>query len=247
MVVAKRTRSGAQWQRHFEQFTEDVKERGILQPIIAVGEGESARVVDGETRRQAALLAGLESIPILVYECELTESQLVIAQLTANAQRRDFTWDELAGIYAELMLLNGWSQAQLARNIHVSTAQVSKVLAISANLCEEVRALVAAGKVAPRAAYAMSRVEPQQQMELADKFVKGVLCVESVESRVAQILGKGEKKQKPMKVELGGVTIIVAATNVMDAMKSAATKLLEAIKRLEKDGLGAEFLPALLK
>ena len=51
----KRLRTGADWQGHFAAFTDDVRNRWVQQPIIAVTEAETARVVDGETRRQAAL------------------------------------------------------------------------------------------------------------------------------------------------------------------------------------------------
>ena len=37
------------------------------------------------------------------------------------------------------------------------------------------------------------------------------------------------------------------AANMIEAAKTAATKLLDAIRRLEKEGLAAELLPALLK
>ena len=67
-----RTRSGTDWQEHFEGFVENVRQFGVLVPIIAVREGEVKRIVDGQTRADAAMLAGLDLVPILLYECQST-------------------------------------------------------------------------------------------------------------------------------------------------------------------------------
>jgi|GEM_PF-3301961 len=242
----KRTRTGAEYQGYFANFTADVKARGVQQPVIAMTEGDAARVVDGETRRQAALLAGLDSIPILLYQRELSEAELAVAQLQANAQRRDFTPLELAAVYQELMRLNGWSQSQLAHAIHVSPGRVAKVLAISTRLCAEVRELVIAG-LPPRAAYALSRLQGPQQVELARKAVEVPWAVETVEAKVAALLGNNKKaKAKPLKLKLDGVQM-VASNPSLDGLQAFAERLLAALKRLAKDGDGVEYLPARLR
>ncbi|HZZ78772.1 MAG TPA: ParB/RepB/Spo0J family partition protein [Gemmataceae bacterium] len=243
----KRNRTGSEYQEYFERFTADVKEHGVLQAVIAVEEGEVARVIDGQTRVLAALLAGLESIPILIYSAELTESQVEMAKLVSNAQRRDFTDAELAPIYLDLMSLNSWNQAQLAAHIHASPAKVSKVLAISKNLCPEVQAMVTAGEVAPRAAYAISRLsDVPAQIDLAKKCKDGFLCVEGIEHQVSKALGKRDKKPKPMKIVSNGVTLLFNG-KVIDAWKAVRAAMDEAVKKLEREGLPEEILPGLLR
>lgn len=243
----KRTRTGAEYQLHFANFTADIKANGVLQPLIAVSEGEAARVVDGETRRQAALLAGLDSIPILLFQRELSESELVVAQLQSNAQRKDFTPLELASIYAELIRLNGWTQAELARHIHASAPQVAKVLAISTKLCADVQAMVTAGDLAPRAAYALTRLPEQQQVELARRAVSVPMAVESVEEAVAKLLGGSKQgSHKPVKFCVCGVTGTIKG-NPLEALKALQGKIAEALKRVERDPALADVLPNLLK
>lgn len=246
----KRTRTGFDYQERFTQFCADVKARGVQQPIIAVQEDTAARVIDGETRRQAALLGGLETVPILVYQRELSESELVIAQLQANAQRQDFTALELAAIYQELMTLNGWTQSQLAKAVSVPASKVAKVLAISNRLDPAVQQMVAAG-LSARAAYAISRLHnPQRQIEVAKKAVELPMAVESVEELVSRELhgsSKSREKPKPLKIALAGITVIVVAADIIDATKAAALKLLDAVKRIERDNLPPELLPSLLR
>jgi ParB/RepB/Spo0J family partition protein len=244
----KRTRTGAEWQGYFTAFTGDVRNRWIQQPIIAVTEGDAARVVDGETRRQAALLVDpTRPVPVLLYQRELSESELVIAQLQANAQRKDFTPLELAAIYSELLRLNNWSQAQLAKAISVSPAQIAKCLAISKNLCAEVQAMVAAGEVAPRAAYQLSRLsEIPMQIDLGNKVKAELFSVEDLEIHIAKLLGKKVKQSKPMKFTFGGV-VVVAKGNVVEGLKAFIAKAGEALKRLERDNLPPEVLVNLLR
>lgn len=244
----KRIRTGIEYQAHFTHFTADVKARGVQQPVIAVKEGEAARVVDGETRRQAALLAGLDSIPILLYQRELSEAELVIAQLQANAQRRDFTPLELAAVYQELMRLNGWNQAQLARAIHISPAQVAKILAISTKLCPEVQAMVVAGELPPRGAYALTRLaDMQQQVELAKKAVTLPMDVESIEGAVNRLLGNGRKSaSKPVKFCACGITGTIKGDPV-PTFKAFIARGNDVLKQIERNPALAEVLPRLLK
>ena len=89
--VDKRVRSGPDYAEFFPRFVADLRLRGVLVPIIAVRRGEVAEVLDGETRRLAALMAGCATVPILVYDQQLAESDLIVAQLQANEMRLDFT------------------------------------------------------------------------------------------------------------------------------------------------------------
>jgi ParB/RepB/Spo0J family partition protein len=247
----KRVRSGTDYAEYFARFTADVRARGVTQPIIAVRKGKAGETVDGETRRQAALLAGIDTVPILLYDQPLSECDLILAQLQANEMRLEFSDVERAEIYAQLMAMNGWTQAQLARFIHVSPAQVSKVMAISTKLPEGIRALIGngEGQVPPSSAYHLSRLPtPEAMQEMAEKIVKGLLCRDAVGAAVADYLGKrkGAKKEKPVKVMVAGITVIIASQDVQKVF--AALALIDAaLKKLEKHGLSMSSLPSLLR
>jgi ParB-like chromosome segregation protein Spo0J len=146
------------------------------------------------------------------------------------------------------MRLNDWTQADLARHVRVSPAQVVRVLAISTKLPGEVQAMVAAGELAPRAAYALSRLSDiPTVIDLAKKARDLPMAVESVEEAVKKLLGNGRKaKAKPLKLKLDGVQI-VANNPTLDGLQAFAERLLAALKRLAKEGDGIEFLPARLK
>src|ERR1019366_3843713 len=124
----------------------DVRTRGVQQPIIAYREGERLRVLDGETRRLASLLAGIDSVPVLAYETAPPESELALMALQANALRLDMEDLEYATVYNDLMTLQGISQMELAELLHVSPSQVSKRMRIFNNLPEDLRGLIGRGE-----------------------------------------------------------------------------------------------------
>jgi ParB/RepB/Spo0J family partition protein len=247
----KRSRMGAEYAEYFARFTADVRARGVTQPIIAILHGDAAETVDGETRRQAALIAGVATVPILLYDRPLSPSDLILAQLQANEMRLEFTDLERAEIYARLMELNGWTQAELARYIRVSPAQVSKVMAISKRLPDSIRALIgeSEGKIPASSAYLLSRLpSPEAMQEMADKIVQGLLSRDAVGAAVSDYLGrrKGTKKEKPVKVTVEGVTVTIASHD-LEKVFGAFGLIDAALKKLEKHGLPMSSLPSLLR
>lgn len=188
-----------EYAEYFARFTADVRARGVVQPIIALVKGDAAETVDGETRRLAALIAGVATVPILLYEHPLSPSDLILAQLQANEMRLEFSDLERAEIYAELMELNGWTQADLARFIHVSPAQVSKVMAISKKLPESIRTLIGErdGQVPPGSAYHLSRLPtPEAMQEMAEQIVKGLLSAMRLAPRSASTWASGKAPKR---------------------------------------------------
>lgn len=242
-----RVRTGSDYQGMFHRLTADIAARGVQVPIIAYRESPRLRVIDGETRRQAALLAGVDSVPVLVYAEKPDDKAILLGQLLANSMRLDMTPLEYAATYQQLMKANGWSQAELAKNVHASPAQVAKVLAISTKLCDQAQALVASGDLSPRAAYALTRLpDHQQQAELARKAVDLPMAVESVEEAVNKLLGGKKAKAKPLKLRLDGVQM-VASNATLENLQAFGERLVAAVKRLVKDGDAIEYLPSRLK
>ncbi|MDE2509179.1 MAG: ParB/RepB/Spo0J family partition protein [Planctomycetota bacterium] len=250
LAVAKdiRDRTTPEYRDFFDRLVADIRERGVQVPLIAYREGERVRILDGETRRLAALMAGVEMAPVLLYDEEPDEADLKLAQLLVNTLRRDNTPLERATVYQELMQAKGWTQADLARHVHATPAQIAKDLAISNRCCETVREYVAAGTLKPRAAYAISRLpDPSQQAELAKKAVALPMSVESIEEAVNRLLGtKKAKKPQPMKLAYGSVTATVTG-DVVEGLKAFIAKTGEALRRIERDGADPEYLPSLMK
>ena len=242
-----RDRTAPEYREWFERLTADIRQRGVQVPIIAYREGGRYRVIDGETRRLAALLAAVEKVPILVYEQKPDDKALKLGQLLANSMRRDMQPLELATVYMEIIAQNNFSLADLARAIHVKPPHVTKILSISTKLCPEAKELVAAGKLPPRAAYAISRLPTPQQAELAKKAAELPMAVETVEEAVHRMLGKKVKRPGAVKAKADGVTLVAPGDWTWEKLKELGEKLKGAAARGEKLDAPLSLLPSLLK
>lgn len=227
----------------------DLKERGMRNPIQVMREGDKFRVLAGETRRRAALAAGIERVPINILDRPLTPAEMLREQLLENEMRMGFSDLERAEMYAEMIAVNNWTQAELARDLKISPGQISKVMSVSSKLPDEVKAMVGSGegKIGPRAAYQLSRLSDVAEMiQLAQKLAAGALKVESLETIITRKVGMKTKKAKAIKVSLGGMVIILYIEDLPKIFGMMAA-LDGALKKVEKQGLPVSVLPALLK
>jgi ParB family chromosome partitioning protein len=79
-----------------EQLVASIRTQGILQPLLVRPVGEGHEIVAGERRWQAAQLAGLTEVPVLIRE--LDDDAALTAALVENLQREDLTAiDEVDG------------------------------------------------------------------------------------------------------------------------------------------------------
>jgi ParB/RepB/Spo0J family partition protein len=244
-----RDRDTASYREFLARLADDLKDRGMQVPILAYREGDKFRIIDGLTRFCAALLAMLETIPVLVYAEKPDEAALILGQLLANSMRRDNTVLELAAVYQDLKRLNGWNDATLARHVHASPGHVAKVLSISAKLCEPCKAMVASGELQVKAAYAISRIADHQlQLELAQKAKSGLLCAQGVEGEVARLISGKKPRTKPalVKVRLPGLMVIFTDCDTPKARVQVG-QLDAGLAKLEKNQLPLQSLPQMLK
>lgn len=104
-----------QARKHFDQTSiqelgESIREHGVLLPLIArVADPASGRLelVAGDRRRQAALLVGLQAVPVIVRELSATAAEEIM--LIENLQREDLTESEEANGYNRMLKLKSES------------------------------------------------------------------------------------------------------------------------------------------
>jgi len=244
-----RTRDDPDYKAFFDRLLADVRERGVQQPIIGFRIGERVQVLDGETRRQTSLLAGRESVPVLVYDQKPSPEEMLVGQLQANALRGDMTPLEYAQVYQRLLIDHGWTQVQLAERLHVSPGDVSKTLAISSGLADVLKERVAAGTLAVSVAYALTKLRDHgQQIALADEADQRKWKRDTVEARVKQMLGKKVVKEKPVKGRTpGGLQYTAPGSLGWQAFMDEVKRLQTAAERGLKQNLPFSILPELAK
>lgn len=104
-----------------------IKTRGLLQPIVVRRTSDGYRLLAGERRFRAALLAGLDRVPALIRE---GDDDLEIA-LIENLQREDLSPLEEAEALALLIERHGYSHREVADLLGKSRPYVSNTLALN--------------------------------------------------------------------------------------------------------------------
>lgn len=105
----------------FAELVASIKDRGVLQPVLLRrGETEKFRLVAGERRWRAAVLAGMTKIP-----AQVRDDADFADTITENVQRSDLTLREEAVAVKRLMKEKGLNQAQVAAALNRSKAWVA--------------------------------------------------------------------------------------------------------------------------
>ena len=84
------------------ELAESIRQQGVLQPVgVRPIEENRYEVIFGERRYRASLMAGLETIPAVIYE--VTDEVAEEMAVTENLQRKDVTPIEEANAYQKLI------------------------------------------------------------------------------------------------------------------------------------------------
>jgi ParB family chromosome partitioning protein len=128
-----------------EELAASIKAKGVIQPIIVrplpAGAPGAARyeIVAGERRWQAAKLAGLTDIPVIVRD--LSDKEAVAVALIENIQREELTAAEEARSLKRLTTEFALTQQEVADSVGRSRAAVSNLIRLL-ELPEPVVALI---------------------------------------------------------------------------------------------------------
>lgn len=171
-----------------EELAQSIREKGILQPIIVKknqgAQGPAYELVCGERRLKAALLSGLEKVPVIVKE--IAESDLLEWALVENIQREDLNPLEEAHAYERLVAERGLSQEEVAKRVGKNRTTVTNAIRLL-RLPEEVTGYVRDGKLtAGHARALLGLFSSEHQVQMARRIVKENLSVRQVEELVAR-------------------------------------------------------------
>ena len=112
-----------------DELKNSIKEKGIIQPLIvrkSEDQDNKFELIAGERRWQAAQLAGLHEVPVVIIEADNLKSlELAIIE---NVQRKDLNAIEEAESYRNLIENFGYDQEQVSQFIGKSRSHISNSL-----------------------------------------------------------------------------------------------------------------------
>ena len=179
-----------------EELAASIKASGVIQPIVLrplpPGSAGEARyeIIAGERRWQAAKLAGLTDIPVVVRE--LSDGQALAVALIENIQREELTPAEEARALQRLAEEFHLTHEAVGKAVGRSRAAVSNLIRLL-ELPDEILALIDAKRLSMGHARALIALEEDAaRVRLARTVAERGLSVRATEELVRRALeGKG--------------------------------------------------------
>ena len=223
-----------------DRLAESIKKKGLLQPLRVRWDAAVGKhiILVGERRYRASVAAGLEAVPCIFVESELTAAEILEEQLVENLLREDLNPIEEAESFKRYMDLLGCPAKELAHFLKISPSKVTRAMSLL-KLPESIQEQLAEGSISPVTGYELSKVtNPAVQEEMAKKVVEKGLTATETANAVRQKKGKaaGKKRGTGETFRLtGGVKVVVSATrnlsreNVVAALEEALEQAKHAV------------------
>ena len=178
-----------------EELTNSIKERGIIQPLIvrkSDDQDNKFELIAGERRWQAAQMAGLHEVPVVIIKSDNLKSlELAIIE---NVQRQDLNPVEEAESYKNLIENFGYDQDNVSKFIGKSRSYISNSLRLL-TLPDKIINMVRLNKISQ--GHAKILIGLENSLLLAEKIIKKKLSVRQTESLVRVLKnGSNNKKKK---------------------------------------------------
>jgi len=181
-----------------EELTASVREHGVLQPLIITPADVAGQyvLIAGERRLQAARLAGLTSVPVLVRQA--TDQQRLELAIIENVQRSDLSALEEAEAYRQLAEDFDLSHEQIAARVGKNRVTVTNTLRLL-RLPDAVKNALIECRISEGHARALLALStPEAQTAALRTVLAQELNVRQTEELVRKLSGeKPARKPKP--------------------------------------------------
>jgi len=181
-----------------EELAASIREHGLIQPLIVsqVSDGEVQRyqLIAGERRLEAAKLAGLAKVAVVIREA--TPQEMLELALVENIQRADLNPLEQATAYRHLMDDFGLTQEQAAQRVGKSRVAVANSVRLL-RLPDEIKSSLAQGQITEGHARAiLALAQPDEQRRIWEEVLKRGLNVRQTEETVRRLVA-GPRPKRP--------------------------------------------------
>jgi ParB family chromosome partitioning protein len=170
-----------------KELANSIKDKGILQPIVARKHASGAlEIISGERRWRAAQMAGLQEVPVIIRTVNDQDSlELAIIE---NIQREDLNPIDEAEAYQRLAQEFKLTQQQIAEKVGKDRATVANSLRLLL-LADPVREMLVNHDLSVgHCKVLLSLDNPKTQTEVARKALKDQLSVRALEKLVNKAL-----------------------------------------------------------
>ena len=184
-----------------DELATSIKLHGILQPLVVEPSDEGRyKLLIGKRRMAAAKMVGLEKVPVIVLEGPLSPEDSLVMRLVENLHREDLDPMDEAEAYSVLRDM-GTKVSEIAHLMGKGRTYISHSMRLL-GLHPRVREAVRQNELSREHALALLRLEPSQQIDLAEEVIEKGLTMVEARDKVRGLLGKELKwRLVPIRIE----------------------------------------------
>ena len=175
-----------------EELKNSIKERGIIQPLIvrkSDNQDDKFELIAGERRWQAAQMAGLHEVPVVIITADNLKSlELAIIE---NVQRKDLNPVEEAESFKNLIDKFNYDQDKVAKFIGKSRSHITNSIRLL-SLPQKLIDMLRSEKISQ--GHAKILIGLENATLIAEKIIKKKLSVRQTEN-LARLLKNGNRKK----------------------------------------------------
>jgi len=177
-----------------------IREKGVVQPVLARKVQDGYELIAGERRLRAAKTLGLQKIPAILKN--VADVDMLEISLIENIQRQELNAIEEAVAYQRLITEFSFTQESVAKVLGKERSTVANILRLL-NLPKKIQIFVSNGDLTAGHAKAILALPTEgAQMSACNVIMKKGLSVRESEALVARRL-LGSKPVSPQKKDMG--------------------------------------------
>lgn len=174
------------------RLSDSIKASGIIQPLIVRKTSDGYRLIAGERRLKAAIMAGLRRIPCVIHKAD--DETAALYSIIENLQRSNLTVFEEAEGISRLITEYGISQSEAAARLGISQSSLSNKLRLL-KLSDCIKERISSVGLTERHARALLRLPEDRREEALDRIIAEGLTVSQSEEYIFSLLNPEEKPQ----------------------------------------------------
>ncbi len=229
----------AQPRKHFDpakldELAQSIREKGILQPILAKKTERGYMIIAGERRWRASQIAGKKEVPVIIKE--LSDHEILELALIENIQREDLNPIEEAESYQRLIIDLGLTQEEISKRVGKDRSTIANALRLL-KLSKEVREKISSNELSVGHARCLITIEDKKiQNQIMEEILAKQYSVRQVEALVKRFRGTNVVSAEPNAAEVSTESELAAYEEIAGELRKLLDTKVEI--RSQKAGRG---------
>ncbi len=171
------------------ELSDSIKEHGVIHPLLVRPIGDKYEIIAGERRYKACVLAGKETVPVVIRD--LDDKECAEIALIENVQRKSLSPIEEALSIKKRLDMGNITQGELAEKIGKSQSAVANKLRLL-NLSDDVQNALLENKISERHARSLLKLSTEKlQNNMLEKIINERLTVRQTDEEINKVI-KGD-------------------------------------------------------